>query len=105
MTEMSIEEIRNLIKEEKETEDKRKKAQEKATGIIEEAREKARRILQEAEQQEYYDEIFKKEAAEIKDKKEVIEKETNKRAERIQEIADKNLEKTISVIVKLVLGE
>ena len=101
---MSIEEIKNLVTQEKESEEKLRKAEEKANGLLEQSKEKARKILQEAENPEYYDDIFKARLKEIEEKKKVMQREIDEKVEEIRKIANKNLEKTVSIIVKRVLG-
>jgi vacuolar-type H+-ATPase subunit H len=102
---MSVEEIRNLVKQEKEMEENLKMAEEQAATIIENAREKARQMLQDAEDPRTYDKIFNERLAEVEGKKKLVEKEVNKKAEQVREAANKNLEKTVSFILKHVLGE
>lgn len=102
---MSIEEIKNLVKQEKESEEKLRKTREEAASLIERSKENALKILQEAEDQKHYDAIYEARLKEIEEKKKMMESKINEKIERIREIANKNLEKTISLIVKYVLEE
>jgi len=102
---MSVEEIKNLVTLEKESEEKIRKAEEKAANLIEKAREKARKILQEAESPEHYDTLFKTKSKEIGERKKAMENEVEEEVQRIQKAASKNLDKTVALIVKNVLGE
>lgn len=102
---MSIEEIKNLVRLEKEVEGEIKKANESAANLIEKADEEAHKILQEAEDQKYYDGIFKKKIMEIEEKRDSMERQSEEKIKQLREIADKNLEKTISLIIKFLLGE
>lgn len=100
---MSIEDVKVLIRQEKEYEQKIAKAKEEADGIIKKSEKDAQRILQNANDPKYYDDIFTKGLAEISDKKKVIEKETDRKIERIRDKAKKNLEKTSALVLKRVL--
>ena len=102
---MTIEDIRGLVKQEKNSEEKIREAQEEADNIIKKWKKDAQKILQNAEDQNYYDGIFAVESRKIDDKKKLIEKETEKKIELIRETAKKNLEKTVSLIVNRILEE
>ena len=102
---MSIDEIKNLVKQEKETEQKRRDAEDQAAKIIENAKEKARKLLQEAESPEYYEAIVTAKTKEIEQKKKHAEKEINERIKQYQKKATENMEKTVSTIAAHVLKE
>ena len=102
---MAIEDIRRLVEREKSSEEEIRKAKEEAEGIIKKSKEDALRILKSAEDQKYYDDIFAVGLIEINDKKKLIKKEAEEKIERIRKIAEKNLEKTISLIVRRILEE
>jgi vacuolar-type H+-ATPase subunit H len=102
---MSIEEIRKLVRQEKETEEKLREAEKEAANLIERARERALKILQEAENPETYDKIFEEKLTEVAEKKKLMEKEVNEKTKRLRGVASKNMEKTVSFIVRYVLGE
>jgi F0F1-type ATP synthase membrane subunit b/b' len=102
---VSIDEIRNLVKQEKEMEQKRKDAEEQAARIIENAKAKARQLLQEAENPEYYEDIVTAKTKEIEQKKKQAEKEINDKIRQYPKKAEENMEKTVSKIVAYVLDE
>ena len=100
-----MEDIKKLVEKEKDSEQRVKKAKEEAENIIKKSEEDAHRILDEAEDQKYYDDIFAAGLKEINEKKKLIEEETEKKIERIRKIAEKNLEKTASLIIRHILQE
>jgi vacuolar-type H+-ATPase subunit H len=100
---MTIEEIKKLVEHEKDSEQNIRKAKEEAENMIKKTTEDAQRTLEQAEDQKYYDDIFAARLKEIDEKKKLLEKETGKKIERIRERAKKNLEKTVSLIVKHIL--
>lgn len=102
---MSIEDIKKLVEQEKDSEEKIKKAKEEAENIIKKSQKDELRILEDAEDQKYYDDIFATGLKEINEKKRLLENETEKKVERIRKIAKKNLEKTASLIIRHVLEE
>jgi vacuolar-type H+-ATPase subunit H len=102
---MTMEDIKKLVEQEKDSEQRVKKAKEEAENIIRKSEEDAHRILDEVEDQKYYDDIFAAGLKEINEKKKLIEEETEKKIERIRKIAEKNLEKTASLIIKHILQE
>lgn len=102
---MSIDEFKTLIQQEKESEEKIRKAKEEADNIIKEAQEKAEKLLEKAENPKQYDEIFQNGLTDINGKKKLIEEETEKKIQRIHTKAKKNLDKTTALIVNHVLEE
>jgi vacuolar-type H+-ATPase subunit H len=102
---MTIEDIKKLVEQEKNSEQKIRKAKEEAENIIEKSKEDAQKILENAEDQKHYDEIFVAGLKEINEKKKLLETETEKKIERVRKIAKKNLEKTASLISRHVLEE
>jgi len=102
---MSVEDIKKLVKQEKDSETKIKMAKEEAENLIKKSQEDAKRILENAKNQKYYDDIFAAGSKEINEKKEPLETETEKKIERIRKIAKKNLEKTASLIIRHILEE
>jgi vacuolar-type H+-ATPase subunit H len=102
---MTIEDIKKLVEQEKDSEQKVKKAKEEAENIIKKSEEDAQRILDKAEEQKYYDDIFAAGLKEINEKKKLIEEETQEKIEQIRKIAEKNLQKTASLITKHILEE
>lgn len=102
---MSIEEVKELVRLEKEAEEKLRDAQKGAAALIEKAKTDAHNVIQEAEDPEQYDSIFNAKSMEIEERKKTVDMEVNENIKRIQEKAQKNLEKTVSLIIKLVLFE
>ncbi len=102
---MSIEDLKVLVQQEKESEEKLKKAMEEANSIVKKAREDADRILENAENPKQYDDVFQAGLTEINEKKKLLEKETEKKIERIRAKAKKNMEKATALIVKRILKE
>ena len=105
MIETSIEEIKDLVKLERELEEKRREAENKAAEILAISRDKANRIIQEASNQEYYDVFFKTKIAELDKQKKLVEKETTEKMALIQDKTNKNREKTVTLVVGNILGE
>jgi vacuolar-type H+-ATPase subunit H len=102
---MTIEDVKRLVEQEKDSEQNIKKAKEESENILKKSQEDAQRILEQAEDQKHYDDIFATGLKEINGKKRLLEKETEKKIERIREIAKKNLEKTASLIIRHILEE
>ena len=102
---MTIEDIKRLVEQEKDSELNIKKAREEAENILKKSEEDAQRILEQSEDQKQYDDVFAAGLKEINGKKRLLEKETEKKIERIREIAKKNLEKSMSLIVMHILEE
>lgn len=99
-----MEEIRNLVRQERNGQDKLRKAHEKADGLIAKSKEKARAIIAEVENPEYFGELYKKKSEEIAGDKEIIEKEAEKKIEHIYERTDAlAVKKAATLIVKYVL--
>jgi vacuolar-type H+-ATPase subunit H len=102
---MTMEDIKKLVEQEKDSEQNIKKAKEEAENILKKSEEDAQRILEMAEDQKCYDDIFAAGLKKINRKKKLLEKETEKKVERIREIAKKNLENAVSLIVRHILEE
>jgi vacuolar-type H+-ATPase subunit H len=102
---MTIEDIKKLVEQEKDSEQNIKEAKEEAENILKKSEEDAQRILEEAEDQKYYDNTFAAGLKEINRKKKLLEKETEKKIEQIREIAKKNLENTVLLITSHILEE
>jgi len=92
-----------LVKQEKEIEETLQTANKQAASIIDSATEQAQRMLQEAEDPRVYDKIFNEKLKEIEAKKKIADEEINRKIQRIHEAANKNLERTVSFVVKHVL--
>ena len=104
VTNVSFEEIKSLVKFEKEADEKLALTREDATKIIENAEEAARKISKDVDEQDF-SVFFKNRLSEIKEKKKSIEKETEQKAAELLENGNKNIEKTIRLVANLVLGE
>jgi vacuolar-type H+-ATPase subunit H len=102
---MSIEKIRDLVKQERMLEEKYRDAERKAAEIIREAKEKATRMLEEASDESYYEDILKQKSKEMEEKKRLIDKDTDEKIKLVAQIAAKNREKTIDFIIEHVLGK
>lgn len=100
---MSVEEVRSLVKQEKESEQELRKAKEEATAIVENAKVESKQILEEVEESRYYSALFETEAKKTARKKKALEKEFDDARERLEKTADKNMEKTVAYIMKLIL--
>jgi vacuolar-type H+-ATPase subunit H len=102
---MSLDEIRNLIKQERTLEERHSDEERKAAEIINRAKEKAAQIIAEVSDDSYYKDILKQKSDEIEEKKRLIDKEADERIELLGRIAAQNRERTVLFIVELVLGE
>jgi len=102
---MTIEDVKKLVEQEKDSEQNIRRAEEEAENILKKSEEDAQRILEKAEDQKYYNDIFVAGLKEINGKKKLLEKETQKKIERIREIAKKNLENAVSLIIRHILEE
>jgi vacuolar-type H+-ATPase subunit H len=100
---MSIEEIRGLVKQERELEGKHIEAERKAADIINAAKEKAAKMLEEVSDESYYKDILTQKTKEIDDKEYSARKETDQKINLLEQTATKNRSKTISFIIELVL--
>jgi len=103
---MSIEEIKTLVRLEKDGKEQLREAKERAESTIAEARKKASKIVSAAEDQEYYDSLLKELMKQTDAKKRLMEEETEKRIIQIRGTAKgAPMNDAISLIVKRVLGE
>lgn len=103
---MSIEEIKTLVQEEKNGEEKLKKAREEAESLIAKAKGDASKIVSATENQEYYDDILKAKSKETDNKKRFMAEETEKKIKLIRETAQGTImNNAVHLIVKQVLGE
>jgi len=103
---LSIEEIKILVQEEKDGEEKIKKAKEEAENLTAKAKGDASKILSAVENQEYYDDILKAKSTETDNKKRLMTEETEKKIILIREAAQGTImNKAVYLIVNQVLGE
>jgi vacuolar-type H+-ATPase subunit H len=102
---MSIEEMRDLVKQERMLEEKQLEAERKAAEIVSEAKEKAVRMIEEVSEESYYEDVLKQRSKEIEEKKEVIDKETDEKIKLVVQVATKNRGKAIEFIIERILGK
>jgi vacuolar-type H+-ATPase subunit H len=103
---LSIEELKELVNQEKAFQEEIEKAKEKGANIIAKSNEEAQEILQKAKDHEYYEELFKKESNEIEEKKKNIETETARKIKHVHERTNAmTTKKAVSMIVSYVLEE
>ena len=102
---MDIEDVKDLVRLEKELEQLTSETRKEAQSIIDKAKEKAQRVLSAAQNQKYYDVIWESKRKEIENKKRILENETEQKIKRIRDIAGINLEETLKFILKSLLGE
>jgi vacuolar-type H+-ATPase subunit H len=102
---MSIEEIRDLVKQEKTLEEKHSDAEKKAAEIINRAKEKAVQMLAEVSDESYYGDILKQKSNEIEEKKRLIDRAADEKVKLLDRIAAQNRERTVLFIIELVLGK
>jgi vacuolar-type H+-ATPase subunit H len=103
---LSIEELKEVVKQERICQEITEKTKEKAADIIAKSKEDAQESLQKAENQEYYEKLFSKGLSEIEEKKKNIEKKTEEKIKNTNEKAHASTaEKAVSMIVSYVLGE
>ena len=102
---MSVGDIRKLVEQERDSEQKIKEAKQEAENVIRKSQEEAKKILEEAEHQKYYDGVLAAGLKEISEKKKLLENETEKKIGLVRKTAKKNLERTASLIVRHVLKE
>jgi vacuolar-type H+-ATPase subunit H len=103
---MSIEDIKQLIQQEKNHEQKVQNAKAEADRIIKTAEEEAKKIIsKEAENLAYYEKIKASQAKEAEERKEKLLQEYERKTAELTHIADANMEKAVDFIVRYVLKE
>ncbi len=105
MHDTSVEDIKALVKQEKQNEEELLKARDEANNVIEKAKSEAKRVLEEAEDGRQYEAIFEAESKKIEDRKKTLEKTSDEEIERVKKVAGANMEKAIALILKNVLSE
>lgn len=100
---MSVEDIKSLVRTEKQIEEEIQEAKERATNIVEKAKTDAKRVLREAEDSRYYDALIEREKKKLDEKKKSLEKEYNASLEELRKIASNNMDRTVAFILKNVL--
>ena len=105
MTETSVEDIKSLVKQERNIEEELQRAKEEAANIVEKAKAEAKRILEEVEDGRYYSSLLETEVRGIDEKKKAVEKECYDEVEKLKKTAGKNMEKAVAFVVKFVLEE
>jgi V/A-type H+-transporting ATPase subunit G/H len=101
---MSVEGIKSLVKQERESEEELQRAKQDAARIIEEAKVEARRIQEEVENSRLYDSILDAETKRISEKKRAVETEFDVQVEALERLAKTNMLETVAFIVKTVLA-
>lgn len=101
---MSFEQVGDLVRLEKEAEQKLVRAREEAAAIVKKAEEDAERLLKEAEEEDY-DSFFKDRKLQIEGERKKIEESTDKEIKMLTQLANKNKKKAILFITNSVLGE
>lgn len=105
MTETSIEDIKNLVKQERAAEKELQRAREEAVSIVEKAKVEAKSILDQVEDRRYYDSLLETQVKKTEEKKKAVEKEYDDALIKLENTAKENTEKAIAFVVKSVLGE
>jgi vacuolar-type H+-ATPase subunit H len=105
VSDVAIEDIRNIVKKERDSEEEIQRAKEEAGRIVEEAKEEARKIMNDVEDQRYLNALLETEMKKIEEKKKAMEKEYAEEFENLKKRGGNNMEKAIAYILKLVLGE
>jgi len=101
MNEVDI--VSELLKEEEEAELIIEKAKQQASEIIKRAKEEAQRILKEAETSNIIDKYCNEEKAKLSEKLRLLEKSLNEEITRTRKLAEKNLDKVIEFVIRLIL--
>ena len=102
---MAIEDIRNIVRKEIDSEEEIQRAKEEAERIVEEAKTEARKIMNDVENQRYLKALLETEMKKIEEKKTAIEKEFAEEFENLKKRGGNNMEKAIAYVLKLVLGD
>jgi vacuolar-type H+-ATPase subunit H len=102
---VAIEDIRNVVKRERESEEEIQRAKEEAERIVEEAKTEARKIMNDVEDQRFLNALLETEMKKIEEKKKAIEKEFAEELEDLKKRSENNMENAIAYVLKLVLGE
>ena len=101
---MSVEDIKELVAKEKESEVQLKMAQDEASRIIEDARKEGRAILSDVEDPGYFRTLREQEIKRVGEKKRAWEMECNDALENLKSKANENMQKTVDYVVKLIFG-
>jgi vacuolar-type H+-ATPase subunit H len=105
VSDVAIEDIRNIVKKERDSEEEIQRAKEEAERIVEEAKTEAKKIMNDVEDQRYLNALLETEMKKIEEKKKAIEKEFAEEFANLKERGGNNMEKAIAYVLKLVLGE
>jgi len=105
VTETSVEDIKSLVRQEREFEEELQRAKEEAANIVEKAKAEAKGILEEVEDGRYYSSLLETEVRKIDEKKKAVEKECDDEVEKLKKTASENMEKAVAFVVKFVLEE
>ncbi len=103
---MSVEDIKEMVREEKEQERRLQNARSEALRIIEAAEEDAKKIIaEESESDSYYQRIRDEQAKIAEGKKMKLIRDYGNQIQSVSETAKRNMEKTVDFIIKQVLKE
>ena len=103
--EISVEDVKSLVKQERSIEEELQRAMEEAVSIVEKANAEVKKILEGFEGGRYCRSMLEIELKKIEEKKKAVEKEWNDAVEKLKKMAGENMEKAVALVVKLVLGE
>ncbi len=103
---MAIEDIKEIVREEKEQEQRLQEARTEALKIIEAAEKEAKRIIaEESESDSYYQRIRDEQARITEGKKARLIQDYDEQIEEVTKTAKRNMEKTVDFIIKQVFKE
>jgi vacuolar-type H+-ATPase subunit H len=100
---VSVEDIRDLLEQEKESEKELREAKEKAERILKEAKAEAKRISEQADDDRYYEALIQATVKKASERKATMEQEFENTLEKLQQTASMNMDKAVAFIVKQVL--
>jgi vacuolar-type H+-ATPase subunit H len=101
---MSFEQVGELVRLEKEAEQKLASAREEAAEIVKKAEENAQRLMKDAEEEDYGS-FFKDRKLQIEEEKNKIQESTDQKIKKLTQLANKNKKKAILFITNSILGE
>lgn len=103
---MAIEDIKEIVREEKEQEQRLQAARTEALKTIEAAEKEAKRIIaEESESDSYYQRIRDEQARITEGKKARLIQDYDEQIEEVTKTAKRNMEKTVDFIIKQVFKE
>ncbi len=103
---MSVEDIKEMVREEKEQERRLQDARSEALRMVEAAEKDAKKIIAEgSENDSYYQRIRDEQAKITKSKKMKLIRDYDDQIQKVSNAAKRNMEKTVDFIIKQVLKE